>query len=125
MILLRFCSGETFEHRFVLQSNWNLIISNPNVLFRGFLDFFGIKDLWFVASDEFRVIDHSNELKFDVSIVQNESGLIVKGTAKVDRTKFDIKYNSSSFFQDLGNYAIKNDLEGLTDFNNLSGLMYT
>ncbi len=30
---------------------------------------------------------------------------------KLDRTKFDIKYNSSSYFQDLGNYAIKNDFD--------------
>ena len=54
---------------------------------------------------------YSNDLTFDVSIVQNESDLIVKGTAKIDRTKFDIKYNSSSFFQDLGNYAIKNEFD--------------
>ncbi len=39
--------------------------------------------------------------------------IIVSGKAEIDRTKYDIKYNSSSYFQDLGNYAIKNvfDLE--------------
>ena len=30
---------------------------------------------------------------------------------KIDRTKFNIKYNSTSFFQDLGNFAIKNDFD--------------
>jgi len=32
----------------------------------------------------------------------------IKGKMTIDRTKYDIKYNSSSYFQDLGNYAIKN-----------------
>lgn len=29
----------------------------------------------------------------------------------IDRTLFGIKYNSASFFQDLGSYAIKNEFE--------------
>ena len=37
--------------------------------------------------------------------------LLLQGTARVDRTQFGINYNSSSFFQNLGSYAIRNDFQ--------------
>lgn len=33
--------------------------------------------------------------------------LLITGKIRIDRTKHGIKYNSKSFFQDLGNYAIE------------------
>ncbi|MFN8282408.1 MAG: YceI family protein [Chitinophagales bacterium] len=40
-------------------------------------------------------------------------GNVYQGTAKItiDRTKWDIKYGSSSFFEGLGDKAIKNEIE--------------
>jgi polyisoprenoid-binding protein YceI len=40
-------------------------------------------------------------------------GNVFEGTAKItlDRTKWDIKYGSSSFFEGLGDKAIKNEIE--------------
>ncbi|NVO83876.1 YceI family protein [Hymenobacter terrestris] len=35
--------------------------------------------------------------------------LHISGSATLDRTQFGIHYNSSSFFQNLGSYAIRND----------------
>lgn len=35
--------------------------------------------------------------------------LRLTGTATLDRTRFGVNYNSSSFFQNLGSYAIRND----------------
>ena len=35
----------------------------------------------------------------------------VSGNLTIDRTKYGIKYNSSSYFQDLGSYAIKNEFD--------------
>ena len=35
--------------------------------------------------------------------------LRISGAAIIDRTQFGINYNSSSFFQNLGSYAIRND----------------
>ncbi|MBC7458622.1 MAG: YceI family protein [Bdellovibrionaceae bacterium] len=46
-----------------------------------------------------------------VAITRTSDGLLLKATLKVDRTKFNIKYNSSAYFQDLGNYAIKNEFD--------------
>ena len=40
-------------------------------------------------------------------------GNVFEGNAKItlDRTKWDIKYGSSSFFEGLGDKAIKNEIE--------------
>lgn len=37
--------------------------------------------------------------------------LRLQGTANIDRTRFGVNYNSSSFFQNLGSYAIRNDFQ--------------
>ena len=38
-------------------------------------------------------------------------GLRLRGKATIDRTQFGVNYNSSSFFQNLGSYAIRNDFQ--------------
>ncbi len=43
------------------------------------------------------------------TVVVNGSQLNAKATIKIDRTKFDIKYRSNSFFQNLGDKAIYDD----------------
>ncbi|WP_310397357.1 YceI family protein [Hymenobacter sp.] len=40
-----------------------------------------------------------------------DGGLRLRGTATLDRTEFGINYNSASFFQNLGSYAIRNDFQ--------------
>ena len=37
--------------------------------------------------------------------------LLLQGTVRLDRTQFGINYNSSSFFQNLGSYAIRNEFQ--------------
>lgn len=44
-----------------------------------------------------------------LTVSQVSNGLRIKGKAVVDRTQFGIRYNSTSFFTDLGDQAIKND----------------
>jgi polyisoprenoid-binding protein YceI len=51
-------------------------------------------------------------IEFPVSIVENAAKqLVIKGTLSIDRTQFEIYYNSNSFFQNLGNNAIKNQFD--------------
>ncbi|MBF9238110.1 YceI family protein [Hymenobacter sp. BT683] len=38
-------------------------------------------------------------------------GLRLSGTATIDRTLFGINFNSTSFFQNLGSYAVRNDFQ--------------
>lgn len=53
----------------------------------------------------------TNEITFPATVTQE--GNLVKAKAKilVDRTKFDIKYGSGSFFDDLGDKAIDDQFE--------------
>lgn len=48
---------------------------------------------------------------FSIQMIKRENKLTIQANITVDRTKYDIKYNSSSYFQDLGNYAIKNEVD--------------
>lgn len=51
-------------------------------------------------------------IEFPVSIAENAvKQLVIKGTLRIDRTQFEIYYNSNSFFQDLGSNAIKNEFD--------------
>lgn len=51
----------------------------------------------------------TQSITFDIEFESDGKGFSTTGTATVDRTKFDIKYGSDSFFDDLGDKAIHND----------------
>lgn len=53
----------------------------------------------------------SKPITFPIEISKVNEMINVKGTLKIDRTLYEIKYNSSSYFQDLGSYAIKNQFD--------------
>ena len=50
-------------------------------------------------------------VSFPVTATVTGDGLRVQGTVTIDRTVFGIRYNSTSFFSGLGDYAIKNTFE--------------
>ncbi|MDF7813683.1 YceI family protein [Hymenobacter sp. YC55] len=51
-------------------------------------------------------------IQFPLALERLPDGqLRIKGTATIDRTQFGVNYNSSSFFQNLGSYAIRNDFQ--------------
>ena len=54
----------------------------------------------------------TNKVEFPVELSIDESGML-KATAKikVDRTKYDVRYGSDSFFDNLGDKAINNEIE--------------
>ena len=57
------------------------------------------------------VKDKTNEISFD-SVIKTEGGKIAcVGTAIVDRTKYDIKYGSKSFFPEIGDKMIYDDFK--------------
>ncbi|ASU33358.1 YceI family protein [Mucilaginibacter xinganensis] len=53
----------------------------------------------------------SQKIATPITITKAGDYIILKATLKIDRTKFNIKYNSKSYFQDLGSYAIKNEFD--------------
>ena len=75
----------TFESDTIIYTNTN------TAMVRGSMTMKGIKKL----------------LQFPVTIIETKNGTVLSGKMSVDRTKFGIKYNSTSFFGDLGDQAIK------------------
>jgi len=53
----------------------------------------------------------TNEVSFPAKVNVSGGKVTALGTASVDRTKWDIKYGSGSFFDDLGDRAIKDEFE--------------
>ncbi len=54
-------------------------------------------------------------ISFPMTLKESKSELVVSGTFSFDRTKFDIKYDSGSFFENLGDRAINDEV--VIDFN--------
>jgi polyisoprenoid-binding protein YceI len=63
------------------------------------------------ASGQLTIKGVMKPVTFPILVTTEGDALRVKGKATIDRTEFGIKYNSSSFFSGLGDYAIKNTFE--------------
>jgi len=55
----------------------------------------------------------SHDIEFEGLIAMKGSGLVSNGSAEFDRAKYDIRYGSGSFFDDLGDKTIYDEV-GLT-----------
>lgn len=53
----------------------------------------------------------TNEITFPAKIKMDEKTMVVIAKIIVNRTKFDIKYGSASFFESIGDKAISDDFE--------------
>ncbi len=53
----------------------------------------------------------TKEITFPATIAYMDNVMVATADFKIDRTKWDIKYGSGSFFENLGNKAIDNDFE--------------
>ncbi|AUD00377.1 YceI family protein [Spirosoma pollinicola] len=61
------------------------------------------------ATGQLTVKGVTRSISFPVVVSEENNGLRLKGRALIDRTQFGIRYNSTSFFADLGDQAIKNE----------------
>ncbi len=50
--------------------------------------------------------DKTNEISFDIAIRMEGNKIFSTGSAVVDRSKFDVKYGSKTFFTDIGDKMI-------------------
>lgn len=55
--------------------------------------------------------DKTNSITFPATIKAEGKTMKITTKFNVDRSKFDVKYGSDSFFDNLGDKAIKNDIE--------------
>lgn len=54
----------------------------------------------------------TNEIKIPVTLKKNSNGkYIAESKFNIDRSKWDVRFGSDSFFDNLGDKAIKNDIE--------------
>lgn len=53
----------------------------------------------------------TNDIEFPATIVNDGKQLTATAKIVVDRSKFDVRYGSTSFFDNLGDKAISNDFE--------------
>ena len=51
----------------------------------------------------------TNDVEFPASIIKDGKKLTATGKIVVDRTKYDIRYRSTNFFENLGDKAIENE----------------
>ena len=64
------------------------------------------KNIYTVTAD-LTIKDKSNPITFDITV----NGNTATTNLKVDRTKYDIKYGSGSFFDNLGDKTISDDFD--------------
>ncbi|WP_024772873.1 MULTISPECIES: YceI family protein [Aquimarina] len=64
-------------------------------------------DKGYVVAGDLTIKGKTNPIKFILAV----NGATASTTLKVDRTKYDIKYGSGSFFDNLGDKAISDEFE--------------
>ncbi len=64
-----------------------------------------------IAKGKLTIKGIAKQVDIPLQIIANETSKIIKGKFVIDRTQFGIKYNSKSFFGDLGDQAIKNNFD--------------
>lgn len=53
----------------------------------------------------------SHEVEFPAFVAVGENGIVANGKITIDRSKWDIRFGSSSFFEGLGDQVIYNDVD--------------
>lgn len=63
------------------------------------------------ASGTLKIKDVKKKISFPIVIKKTDKEIRIFATININRTDFGIKYNSTSFFQNLGDYAIKDTFD--------------
>ena len=63
------------------------------------------------VTGDLTIKDKTNSITFDISIYGNKA----TANIKIDRTKFDVRYGSASFFDDLQDKAIYDEFDLVSD----------
>ncbi len=126
--------GELVGGEFVIDMNSLLCTDIPNQKYKKKLedhlkdeDFFdvsnfpnsGIKitDVDKVKEESYRITadltikDITHAINFEADIKKQELNYEVKSNIKIDRTKWDVQYNSGNFFENLGDKLILDEIE--------------
>jgi polyisoprenoid-binding protein YceI len=69
------------------------------------------------ATGLLKIKDVRKRISFPITIKKSEKEIQIQANISVNRTDFGIKYNSTSFFSNLGDYAIKDNFEFRLDLS--------
>jgi polyisoprenoid-binding protein YceI len=69
------------------------------------------------ATGLLKIKDVQKKISFPITIKKSENEVQIQAIFNVNRTDFGIKYNSNSFFSNLGDYAIKDNFEFRLDLS--------
>lgn len=69
----------------------------------------------FKVTGDMTIKDKTQEVVFEVDLAAKNDSLTGKTKFSFDRTKFDVQYNSGSFFKNLGDKLILDDVEMTVD----------
>lgn len=69
-----------------------------------------IEDTHYKLSADLMIKGITNEIMFVADVKIKKSAFLAIAKIKIDRTKWDIKYKSGSFFEDLGDRAILDEI---------------
>ncbi|MBT4218072.1 MAG: YceI family protein [Flavobacteriales bacterium] len=76
-----------------------------------------ITDVDKVEAESYRITadltikDITHSINFDADVKKQELNYEVKSNIKIDRTKWDVQYNSGNFFENLGDKLILDEIE--------------
>ena len=69
------------------------------------------------ATGLLKIKDVQKKISFPITINKSEKEVQIQAIINVNRTDFGIKYNSTNFFSNLGDYAIKDNFEFRLDLS--------
>ena len=64
-----------------------------------------------------KIKDIRKRISFPIMVKKSEKDIQIQALININRTDFGIKYNSTSFFSNLGDYAIKDNFEFRLDLS--------
>ena len=69
------------------------------------------RDANYVVKGNLTIKGITNEVEFPAFVAVRENGVIANGKITLDRSKWEIKYGSGSFFDDLGDKTVYDDFD--------------
>lgn len=65
----------------------------------------------YTVTADLTIMDQTNEISFPARVSTNNGKLHISADFEIDRTQWGITYGSGSFFEDLGDKAIKDEIK--------------
>ena len=62
-------------------------------------------------SADLKIKGNTGKLQFKATVIQAGNQILADAAVKIDRSKYDVRYGSSTFFGDMGDKAIYDEFD--------------